>query len=108
MALDVVLWGVLTLFATGAAAVAGARRGSTSTFVYAVALVVSMVALCMAVWTLLVDPAATPTVRLPIGLPWLGAHFRLDALAAAFLVVGLVALILLPERPLRGGSGQAR
>ena len=28
--------------------------------------------------------------------------------AAAFLVVGLVALILLPERPLRGGSGQAR
>ena len=87
MMLDVVLWGVLTLFATGAAAVAGARRGSTSTFVYAVALVVSTVALCMAVWTLLVDPAATPTVRLPIGLPWLGAHFRLDALAAAFLVV---------------------
>ena len=87
MALDVVLWGVLTLFATGAAAVAGARRGSTSTFVYAVALVVSMVALCIAVWTLLVDTAATPTVRLPIGLPWLGAHFRLDALAAAFLVV---------------------
>ncbi|HEY6354961.1 MAG TPA: proton-conducting transporter membrane subunit, partial [Burkholderiaceae bacterium] len=26
-------------------------------------------------------------MRLPIGLPWLGAHFRLDALAAAFLIV---------------------
>ena len=26
-------------------------------------------------------------MRLPIGLPWLGAHFRLDPLAAAFLVV---------------------
>ena len=24
---------------------------------------------------------------LPVGLPWLGAHFRLDALACFFLVV---------------------
>jgi len=30
------------------------------------------------------------------------------AAAAAFLVIGLVALIRLPERPLRGGSGRAR
>ena len=28
-----------------------------------------------------------PTLTLPIGLPWLGAHFRLDALASFFLVV---------------------
>src|ERR1019366_8715478 len=27
------------------------------------------------------------TVTLPLGLPWLGAHFRIDALAAFFLVV---------------------
>src|SRR5690606_6046690 len=27
------------------------------------------------------------TVRLPLGLPWLGAHFRVDALAAFFLAV---------------------
>ena len=27
------------------------------------------------------------TADLPVGLPWLGAHFRLDPLAAAFLVV---------------------
>jgi hydrogenase-4 component B len=26
-------------------------------------------------------------VRLPLALPWLGAHFRLDALSAAFLIV---------------------
>ena len=26
-------------------------------------------------------------MTLPLGLPWLGAHFRLDALAAFFLVV---------------------
>src|SRR3972149_1248926 len=24
---------------------------------------------------------------LPLGLPWLGAHFRLDALSAAFLII---------------------
>jgi hydrogenase-4 component B len=36
----------------------------------------------------LLDPAY-PVLRatLPIGLPWLGAHFRLDALSAFFLVV---------------------
>ena len=28
-----------------------------------------------------------PTLILPVGLPWLGAHFRLDALASFFLVV---------------------
>ena len=27
------------------------------------------------------------SVTLPLGLPWLGAHFRIDALAAFFLVV---------------------
>ncbi|MEZ5934725.1 MAG: hydrogenase 4 subunit B [Alphaproteobacteria bacterium] len=30
---------------------------------------------------------AAPTLTLPLGLPWIGAHFRLDGLAAFFLVV---------------------
>src|SRR5690606_33577753 len=30
---------------------------------------------------------ATLEARLPIGLPWIGANFRIDALAALFLVV---------------------
>ena len=30
---------------------------------------------------------ATLPVTLPLGLPWLGAHFRIDALAAFFLIV---------------------
>src|ERR1700682_2465357 len=34
--------------------------------------------------------AGEETVILPIGLPWLGGHFRLDALSAFFLL--LVAL----------------
>jgi formate hydrogenlyase subunit 3/multisubunit Na+/H+ antiporter MnhD subunit len=35
----------------------------------------------------LLDQGSTESLTLPIGLPWLGAHFRLDALAAFFLVV---------------------
>ena len=31
------------------------------------------------------DPASS--LRLPFGLPWIGAHFRIDALAAFFLAV---------------------
>jgi formate hydrogenlyase subunit 3/multisubunit Na+/H+ antiporter MnhD subunit len=30
---------------------------------------------------------ASQEIVLPLGLPWLGAHFRLDALSAAFLIV---------------------
>ena len=35
----------------------------------------------------LLGQAPPETLILPIGLPWLGAHFRLDALSAFFLVV---------------------
>ncbi len=87
MAIDVVLWGILALLVTAPAAVAGVRRAATSTFVYALALIVSTTALGTAVWALVTDIALSQTGHLPIGLPWLGAHFRLDPLAAAFLVV---------------------
>ena len=40
-----------------------------------------------AIHSLAADPADATDLTLPIGLPWLGAHFRLDALAAFFLVV---------------------
>ena len=35
----------------------------------------------------LVSGGAPTGVVLPLGLPWIGAHFRLDALAAFFLAV---------------------
>ncbi len=35
-------------------------------------------------------PGVVPTVELPLGVPWIGAHFRLDALAIFFL--GIVNL----------------
>jgi hydrogenase-4 component B len=87
MAIDVVLWCVLALLTTTPAAVAGVRRATTTTFVYAVAHIASLIALGTAVWPLVTDAALAQVVHLPIGLPWLGAHFRLDPLAAVFLVV---------------------
>src|SRR5207248_223949 len=69
------------------AAIAGARRAATSMLIYATALVASLIALGSAVSALLFGDAVAPTMLLPIGLPWQGAHFRLDSLAAAFLVV---------------------
>jgi formate hydrogenlyase subunit 3/multisubunit Na+/H+ antiporter MnhD subunit len=55
--------------------------------VYAFALTVSTVAFVSAAWALVGDEGIAQTLRLPLGLPWLGAHIRLDPLGAAFLVV---------------------
>ncbi|MBI5128388.1 MAG: hydrogenase 4 subunit B [Rhodopseudomonas palustris] len=55
--------------------------------IYGATLIVCAVATASALtWLLLHADAAAERV-LPIGLPWLGAHLRLDALAAFFLVV---------------------
>lgn len=53
--------------------------------VYGVSLAISGIAFAVALSHLVTDTTAVLT--LPLGLPWLGAHFRLDALAAFFLVV---------------------
>ena len=87
MAVEVLLWCIAVLLATPPAAVACARRIVTTNLVYAIALIASIIALGTAAWTLVADTGLVQTVRLPIGLPWLGAHFRLDPLAAGFLVV---------------------
>ena len=80
------LWGAAALLALGVAAVPLARHRAGSAAVYAVALMVSVAATVLACTQLLAQAPAAATV-LPLGLPWLGANFRLDALAAFFLVV---------------------
>ena len=87
MALTILLSCAAVLLGTSAFAVAGARRSATTFFVYLVTLAVSASALGVAATALVSSPASAQTMQLPIGLPWLGAHFRLDALAAFFLVV---------------------
>ena len=70
-------------------AVAGiplARRSVGTILLYAGTLVLSLLLLGGAAIHLIRDVAPIATV-LPLGLPWIGAHFRVDALSAFFLAV---------------------
>ena len=77
---------VAALFATSVAAVALSRGANVSTLVYLATTVASAIMLVFAA-THLLSEAAALTSTLPLGLPWLGAHFRVDTLSAFFLVV---------------------
>ncbi|MEK1931209.1 MAG: proton-conducting transporter membrane subunit, partial [Pararhizobium sp.] len=74
---------------TAILAILAARSDRATQVIYGTSLVVSSIAFATALVQLAaaVSPASTSTLALPLGLPWLGAHFRLDALAAFFLVV---------------------
>ena len=63
------------------------RRKSSTAVVYSVTMAVSLVALFGSVRWLVGDVLNVSDLTLPIGLPWLGAHFRMDALASFFFVV---------------------
>ena len=84
-ATTLVLCCAAALLSTAILAVAIGRRDRASTAIYGLCLVVSLVAFAAAL-SQLISGAAASNVTLPLGLPWLGAHFRLDALAAFFLV----------------------
>ena len=63
------------------------RSQNSTAVVYGATLAVSMVALLGSIRWLAGDTGNASDLTLPIGLPWLGAHFRLDALASFFLIV---------------------
>ncbi len=64
-----------------------ARSPSGCNIVYGGSLGISLFSLLVALFSFTAQPAS---LTLPIGLPWTGAHFHLDPLAAFFLfVVGL-------------------
>ena len=66
-------------------AIAVSAHRAASTIIYSACLAASSIAFAAA---LVHFVGASPvTLTLPLGLPWLGAHFRLDALAALFLAV---------------------
>ena len=68
-------------------AIALSRSKIATTVIYSATLTVSAIALAGALRSLLGGAADATTLTLPVGLPWLGAHFRLDALASFFLIV---------------------
>ena len=86
MTLTIVLVCAAVLLALAPFAVALARSTAATQFVYGVSIVASAISLVAALMHLL-SAAAPETVVLPVGVPWLGAHLRLDALSAFFLVV---------------------
>src|SRR6266704_3904214 len=87
MALAGLLWCVAALLATSVAAIAAAHRRAATIVVYGVALCASTIALAIAAGSLFSPASLGGKAMLPLGLPWLGVHFRLDALAAFFLIV---------------------
>jgi formate hydrogenlyase subunit 3/multisubunit Na+/H+ antiporter MnhD subunit len=86
MALGFSLWCTAALLALAVLAVILARRSSATAIIYTASLLLTLGLLANAIFHLLANSAPQITI-LPLGLPWVGAHFRLDALAAAFLVV---------------------
>ncbi|MEK1889338.1 MAG: hydrogenase 4 subunit B [Phyllobacterium sp.] len=88
MPVAVVLWCIAVLLGISVLAVVISRSPGATPVIYGASLSVSVGALAIALFQL-VTAASAPlvTLVLPFGLPWLGAHLRLDALAAFFLVV---------------------
>jgi hydrogenase-4 component B len=80
------LWCVAALFAVGISGLVFGRSRVATTLVYGASLAATLVALTLALTFLLTNGQAS-SVTLPLGLPWIGAHFRLDPLAAFFLIV---------------------
>src|SRR6516164_163576 len=75
------------LIATAALAVVIADAARARLIVYGVCLIASLALFSIALLALLGISRAPSAASLPLGLPWLGAHFRLDALSAFFLAV---------------------
>jgi hydrogenase-4 component B len=89
MAVVLVLSCVAVLLATAVLAVGIARSNAGRIVVYGTSFAVSLLSFGTAL-NVLLGGAAASAVSLPLGLPWLGAHFSIDALSAFFLaVVGL-------------------
>src|SRR4051812_30024325 len=85
MQVAVWLWCVLALLVTAVAAVCLARHRAATPLIYATAGIISAI-LCAAAF-LGLGAGNSAALRLPLGLPWLGANFHMDALASLFLLI---------------------
>jgi len=87
MPLVIALSCVAALIGTACLGVAISRTRGAGAIIYGLCLLTSLVALAAALTQLMGGTSVPAAVTLPLGLPWLGANFRLDMLAAFFLVV---------------------
>jgi hydrogenase-4 component B len=86
MSIVIALCCVAVLLLLAPAGITLAREPLGRTVVYGGSLAASALGLVVAI-VQLVGGSDAPTVVLPLGLPWIGAHFRIDALSAFFLLV---------------------
>ena len=84
--LTIILVSSAAFLVLAALAIPMARTAAATPVVYGASLIIAAVSLSAAAAHLLGDKAIANVV-LPIGVPWLGTHFRLDALSAFFLIV---------------------
>ena len=85
MTLDVALGCAATLLVFAVLAVTIGKTPAATRIIYGASFIVATVSLVAATSQLF---AAVPQqITLPFGVPWLGVHFRLDALSAFFLIV---------------------
>ncbi|MEZ5833738.1 MAG: proton-conducting transporter membrane subunit, partial [Dongiaceae bacterium] len=87
MAVALILVCVAALLATGIIAIILARSPFATPVIYGLACAASGVALFTALAHVIATPEDSSLMILPLGLPWVGAHFRIDPLAALFLVI---------------------
>ena len=86
----IVLCSVPALLGVPLLAAATMRWSAATRLIYGACLAICIGVFIMALTQLVNAGNTISSLRLPLGLPWIGAHFRIDALAAFFLaVVGL-------------------
>ena len=86
MTLTVTLACAAALLAFSVVAVVIGRSRAATRIVYGASLIIATISLAAALTHLLL--VSEPfRLTLPLGVPWIGAHFRLDALSAFFLAV---------------------
>ncbi|MDI6624300.1 MAG: hydrogenase 4 subunit B [Brevundimonas sp.] len=83
--LPAVIWSIAALLALGALAAVGGRTRPVQVLTYPLCAAIGAGIGALALWGLL--RGGGETLVLPLGVPWIGSHYRLDALAALFLAI---------------------
>ena len=79
------LWCVSAFLVTAVAAILAGQRWNATVPVYCITALVSFLGCAGAVTALLTHQSTG--LQLPLGLPWIGANFRIDVLSALFLAI---------------------
>jgi formate hydrogenlyase subunit 3/multisubunit Na+/H+ antiporter MnhD subunit len=85
--LPIILFSVCGFLGLAVMAVALGNSRRATPVLYGGASIVSLVALIASFVQLVAGGHVTPELTLPMGVPWIGVHFRLDALSSFFVAV---------------------